>query len=409
MPYHTIPQPQSALSHFSEDLRAKYAKYLLPHHSNPQCRMWMLNVSKKYLHPDIISKEQQKEQPDSDREVILRGQGCRLTKKDSGDPVQLANLFEVKTGKNCECVLVEGGPGMGKSTLAWQVCHRWGRRELFVQYSTVLLFQLRDRRVQDAKQVEDLFFDLSDVKAQKEVKQEIGKGEGVLLILDGLDELPDHLLSELSIFTDILSGAVLGDATILATSRPSATEQLLSRWPQRISKHLIICGFTKEDVDKYIKSLLPGEKLIEFQKHLSIHPHIQTIMYVPLHSVIVMAVYLQDKKLPNTLTELFSSLVKIILLQCVQEHREYNKEEKVSCDVIHRKIPKPIYRHFMDLCKFAYNHVCKQNLIFQAMPEELHNIGFTDSVPDLFSLIIVHTISSISASRSSWQRAMFHI
>ena len=355
----------------------------MPNTFYPQCRKWMLNVSKKYLHPDIISKEQQKEQPDSDREVILRGQGCRLTKKDSGDPVQLVNLFEVETDKNCECVLVEGAPGMGKSTLAWQVCHRWGKGELFVQYSLVLLFQLRDRRVQDAKQVEDLFFDLRDVKAQKEVKQEIGKGKGIFLILDGLDELPDHLLSKVSIFTDILSGAVLGDATILVTSRPSATEQL-SSWRQRISKHLVICGFTKEDVDEYIKSILQGEKLIEFQKHLSIHPHIQTIMYVPLHSVIVMAVYLQDKKLPKTLTELYSSLVKIILLQCVREHQEYNKEEKVFYDVIHRKIPKPIYRHFMDLCEFAYNNVCEQNLIFQAMPEELHNIGFTDSVPELF-------------------------
>ena len=156
----------------------------------------MPHVSKEYVHPDIISKEEQEEQPDSHKEAVLRGQRWRITEKGSGDTVQLETLIEARSHENCECVLVEGGPGMGKSTLAWQVCHRWGRRELFDQYSTVLLLPLRDERVQQATQVEDLFFHLSDKKAQKQVKQDIDNGRDTLIILDGLDELPGHLLSE---------------------------------------------------------------------------------------------------------------------------------------------------------------------------------------------------------------------
>ena len=76
--------PQSALSHFSAELRARYAEYPLPHHSNPQCRKWMSNISKEYIHPDIISKEEQEEQPDSHKEAVLRGQRWRITKKDGG-------------------------------------------------------------------------------------------------------------------------------------------------------------------------------------------------------------------------------------------------------------------------------------------------------------------------------------
>ena len=305
------------------------------------------------------------------------------TEKGSGDTVQLEKLvIEARSGENCECVLVEGGPGMGKSTLAWQVCHRWGRRELFDQYSTVLLLPLRDERVQQAKQVEDLFFHLSDKKAQKQVKRDIGNGKETLVILDGLDELPGHLLSEQSIFTDLLSGEVLCDATILVTSRPSATQQLLTCWKQRMSKHFVIRGFNEGDIEEYAKSILSGEKLMEFKKHLSIHPHIQSIMYVPLHSAIVVAVYLRHKQLPTTPTQLYTWLVKTILSQYITDHPEYSGEDKVH--VLGLKLPKTVHTYFIQLLKFAFNNVCDQQLIFADMPEELHDLGFTDSVPELF-------------------------
>ena len=53
----------------------------------------------------------------------------------------------------------------------------------------------------------------------------MGAGDGILIILDGLDELPDHLLSEQSVFTDLLSGEILADATLLVTYT-AATDML---------------------------------------------------------------------------------------------------------------------------------------------------------------------------------------
>ena len=83
-------------------------------------------------------------------------------------------------------------------------------------------------------------------KVRKEVSQENWDGKDTLIILEGLDELPSHLLSQPSIFTALLSGEALSQATILVTSRPSATEQLHKHWKQRISRHFEISGFTEK-------------------------------------------------------------------------------------------------------------------------------------------------------------------
>ena len=384
VPSHTPPTIQSTLFCFSDELRARYAKYPLPHHSNPQCRKWMPHMGKEYIHPDIICKEEQEEQPDSHKEAVLRGEQWKITKKGSSNSIQLEEVLQGKSGKKCMCILVEGGPGMGKSTLAWQVCHRWGRRELYDQYSTVLLLPLRDKRVQQAKQVNDiLFYHMRDKMAQEEVKRDFGNSSDTLIILDGLDELPDHLLSEQSIFTDLLSGEVLSNATILVTSRPSATQQLLTCWQQRISKHFVICGFTEKHVDKYIKSVLSGDRRIDFQRYLHIHPYIQSVMYVPLYSAIAMAVYLQCKQLPKTITELYTWLVRIILTQYLTDHsNDYSGEEKIC--VLGLRLPKTIYTYFIELSNFAFQSVSDHQLILSDVPEELHNLGFTDSVPELF-------------------------
>ena len=405
---HAPPHSQSALSRFNRKLSDWYAENTLPYFFNPRCYKWMPNVSKAYIHPDIISKEEQKKQPDFHKEAVLRGQQWKITKKGKNKKIQLEELLKVNSDKKCKVVLVEGGPGMGKSTLAWQVCHCWGIREHFDQYSTVLLLPLRDERVQQAKQVEDLFFNLRDRKAQEEVKQEIDTGRDILVILDGLDELPSHLLSKQSIFTDLLSGNVICDATILVTSRPSATQQLLARWNQRISQHFIICGFNTEDIEEYAETILSDEKLKEFISYLSIHPHIQSIMYVPLHSAFVMAVYLQHKQLPKTLTQLYVALVETILSQYLDDHPEYCGKENVS-RAIGLELPKLVNTRFIELCKIAFDTVCTQELIFsdETMPKGLHDLGFTDSVPGLY----MHRICSYNFLHLSIQEflAAYHV
>ena len=54
-------------------------------------------------------------------------------------------------------VLVEGAPGVGKSTFAWELCRRWTSGELLGGYSLVVLMRLRDGYAREAKTLVDHF------------------------------------------------------------------------------------------------------------------------------------------------------------------------------------------------------------------------------------------------------------
>ena len=72
-------------------------------------------------------------------------------------PIALDHILKPrKKGRQLRCVLVEGAPGIGKSTLAWEVCHKWEELESVKQYELVVLVCLREKKAQEARCLGDL-------------------------------------------------------------------------------------------------------------------------------------------------------------------------------------------------------------------------------------------------------------
>ena len=342
---------------------------------------WPPSPGKTFINLAILSKEDMSEVDEFTEETILRGDVDKILKMKA--PIQLADIFKTEKIK---CVLVEGAPGMGKSTLAWHVCQQWGKGELFQEFSTVQLLQLRDARVQAATCVEDLFPHY-DKKLQREAAQKISNshGEGTLIILDGLDELPNDRLSPPYIFPDLLSGKVLPRAVIMITSRPSATYTLWKKWKQQISEHIEIIGFTEDDIDEYVESVLPPEMLPQFDNYISMHPHIELMMYVPLHCAIVTIVYTECQKSrrppPRTLTGLYTCLTQTILIRYLNDHPDY--KGKNYCLNSFSNLPPPVYDDFKKLCQIAFEGVLAQRLVFRDLPKNTNHLGFMAAVPEM--------------------------
>ena len=286
-------------------------------------------------------------------------------------------------------ILVEGAPGVGKSTFAWKLCRKWSKGKILSQYKLVVLLRLRDKRVREAKTLYDLiYYDIP--KKREQIVEELiqSNGKETLLLFEGYDELPAQLQKDKeSILVQIISGKCLPEATVLVTSRHSASGFIVQYNEERISQHIEILGFTKENIQTYInENVKDSEERQGLERYLSCYPHIRTMMYVPLNSVTVVEVYHQchdkDKPAPKTMTELYTSLVRTLLIRYLSDNPSYKHCTKI---LEFTDLPDKVYEQLQQICKTAYKGVANgQELIFYDLPDGFETLGLMQEVHELY-------------------------
>ena len=375
-------QPQSAVWYFNAYLKSIYNSITDP------IDTWPPSPSEKFINLAFITREK----ADSKKQhafmlASLHGGVDEILETKA--PVTIEELLDMPTGKKLKCILIEGAPGVGKSTFSWEICRRWAEGIIFQQFSLVLLLRLRDETVENAQAIKDLVLYTVE-EYLEEVSQYLKHtcGKHTLLILEGLDELPKHLLTQPSIFTRLLDGTELPDAVILVTSRPSATPQLWQNWKKRISKHIEILGFTDQNIKDYVASILDEEEIPAFHTYLCTAPSIRQLMYIPLHSGIAIELYRMssdsDRPLPTTKTELYTALVQIILTRYLARHNKY-KDHKIEVKKF-TDLPSDISPLFRELTQLAHDSLSQQQLIFKDKDRPIEHLGFMDVVAELFPL-----------------------
>ena len=309
-------------------------------------------------------------------------------------------------------ILVEGAPGVGKSTFAWEFCRKWMNGEIAQQYHLVLLLRLRDERIRKAKCLEDLFFhpskDVSSAVCQGLTKSHTFHA---LIILEGYDELPDSCRNDSSsVFNELISGKLLPLATILVTSRPWATKNLHVKHSCHIYQHIEVLGFTKKQIKEYVKETIQEQKVrSNFDSYLEKHPQIRSGMYIPLNSAIVVAVYKDSiendlQTLPNTITELYSCyIIKILIGRHLNRDTGLQRGNEKNLPAINLCVPSDVHRNFVHMCHLAFSGIVEATevkLIFNESDllehfgncKDFDNLGFMDSVTDLY--VTGETVSS---------------
>lgn len=66
-----------------------------------------------------------------------------------------------------QVVLIEGAPGVGKTTFSWEFYKKWGKGEILQDNSLLLLLPLQDNNLKEAKSLSDLFYNSSSKQWSK--------------------------------------------------------------------------------------------------------------------------------------------------------------------------------------------------------------------------------------------------
>ena len=306
----------------------------------------------------------------------------------------------LKADDKVHLVVMEGAPGIGKSTLAWELCRQWPTLESLKRFSLVIHHKLREEGVQSSTDISDLFPcgddpDLSSLVAQ-EVKRE--NGNGVLFVFDGFDEFPSEL-REKSLVMDIVSGSKLPKATVLVTSRPSASAQLQALLQTGIGKHIEVVGFSEKEILEFAHSIL-DDSFTNFRQYLSANPVVKGMMYNPLNCAIVVGVY-QDtyesgKPVPHTQTQLYTEL-SLCLLSRYLNATGNQLATKLPDNFEDLPHDSDLYQQLVKVGELAFNRKLREEVIFKQLPEGCSDLG----------LLVEHTALYIRKESTTYN--FFHL
>ena len=299
-----------------------------------------------------------------------------------------------RSGKPVRFILVEGPPGIGKSTFAWELCKRWDEIESLRDYHTVVLLKLREKWVLNATSLSDLFRYPSNPDFSKNIAEELvaTQGKHLLLVLDGFDEV-SHSFHEDSVIQSILCRQLLPECTIILTTRPSAKATLESVCQPDVDKHVEIIGFTEEERVRYITEVLSKEPELQvnFLKYMFLVPHMKSMMYIPLNCAIITQVYSESQSshhlaIPRTRTQLYKALAHSLLVR----HMKMKEGNHEYTSMLPEGLNKEDMERFRVLAKFAFDSYHKgwsKKVTFfkEDIPEGLVNFGFMNESTEMYA------------------------
>ena len=342
----------------------------------------LTTASKHYIELAVISKEGiTRKQADEFTKKSLHGLTEEILCKKA--PIELKHILKHRRrGRPVRCVLVEGAPGIGKSTLAWEVCHKWEELESVKQYELVVLVRLRERKAQEARCLEDLL-PCDATTNMKELLAIIGRGKGMLIVCDGFDELLREQRQEGSVYIDLLKGRLLPEAAIIVTSRPSVSADLWSLCRHNIDRHLEVIGFTKEDIKRFAESVFSGDILAGFLSYITSNPPIYGMMYIPLNAVVVALIYQDsydtDTPFPTTMTQLFDALTRALIRRhLVSTHQvpsDYCMPPSLQRTEDISKLSPLVNQQLLQLARVAYEGLREKKYVFTDLGEDFEHLG----------------------------------
>ena len=175
----------------------------------------------------------------------------------------IVNMLEIfKPHEECpqpRKVLIEGQPGVGKTTYCNKIAYDWAKNckadDSFPNVQVLLLLKCKDINSDLREAIDDQLLP-KDIKKEEREKFFTFVWEhqsNVFLVLDGLDELPTH---KLSVYKEIIQGRMLSKCYLVVTARHEAGIKVR----ECCDTLLEVEGFTKNDAEDFIRRYFKTER-----------------------------------------------------------------------------------------------------------------------------------------------------
>ena len=322
----------------------------------------------------------------------VRGQIDKIPKLTKDKQIETEDVLKPNDSDQSLTVVVDGSPGIGKTTLCRKLLNLWANGELkHKQYDLVLYCPLRNINIAQASSLHDLFAIYQSPKVSKVVDWMRDKeGEGLLIIFDGWDELSTQLRQS-SLPTKIICKQLLHKCSVIVTSRSYASSSLLEI--TSVNKHVQVMGFLEEEINTVIKGTLENKPQIaqELIDELEIRNDVQSLCYVPLICSIVILVYRKLGNLPTTLTQLYEKFI----LQTIKRHIKIKGTHQIEPRRLYSidQLPPILATSFKEMCQFAYLSLKENNPKMTFTSQELQQCLKEFVKEDYLGLMTTFTVS----------------
>ena len=293
--------------------------------------------------------------------------------------IEFKDILKPFTEEHSRLVLIEGEPGIGKTTLAKELTLRWVRQsdKLINKYKVAIFIQLYREIYWTARDIRDLIVDaMCDCDMAKvEMDMVETKGAGILWILDGFDELPANLTKGSSILLQLITGRVLPYATVIVTTRPIATHSFFYNYAAR---HIIMKGFNSTNIMQFASRYFQNTTVVEnFKLIYNGNPFLKDMLRSPLSCYIVCTIfknlYMDDnygnRIVFGTMTKLYNQYVRILLKRHLIDAQLIDINYVMPPCLVNKSdfdsvLPLIVWKNFSLLCRIAFDGVVKQKYIF---------------------------------------------
>ena len=240
----------------------------------------------------------------------------------------IVNMLEIfKPHEECpqpRKVLIEGQPGVGKTTYCNKIAYDWAKNckadDSFPDVQVLLLLKCKDINSELREAIDDQLLP-KDMKKEEREKFFTFVWEhqsNVLLVLDGLDELPTH---KLPVYKEIIQGRMLSKCYLVVTARHEAGIKVR----ECCDTLLEVEGFTENDAEDFIRKYFKTDthlvqKLLD---KLRTDASLSGITANPLNTALL-CLLCEDFQgdLPNGRTVLYHEIVQCVL-------RKYRRKKEL--------------------------------------------------------------------------------